>query len=192
MKRLAVYCGSSLGVDPTYREKAIKLGEMMVKENCGLVYGGGAIGIMGAIADSVLKHGGSASGVIPKFLDQIEITHNGLTELYVSENMPERKNKMYELADGFVALPGGIGTLEELFEVYTWRQLKIHDKPIGILNINGYYDHLIAHINHMVSEGFLQKKHTELIFVRNEPRELLNEMLKLIPEKKTELDQLNG
>jgi len=192
MKRLAVYCGSSLGVDPTYREKAIKLGEMMVKENCGLVYGGGAIGIMGAIADSVLKHGGSASGVIPKFLDQIEITHNGLTELYVSENMPERKNKMYELADGFVALPGGIGTLEELFEVYTWRQLKIHDKPIGILNINGYYDHLIAHINHMVSEGFLQKKHTELIFVRNEPRELLNEMLKVIPEKKTELDQLNG
>ncbi len=192
MKRLAVYCGSSLGVDPTYREKAIKLGEMMAKENCGLVYGGGAIGIMGAIADSVLKHGGSASGVIPKFLDQIEITHNGLTELYVSENMPERKNKMYELADGFVALPGGIGTLEELFEVYTWRQLKIHDKPIGILNINGYYDHLIAHINHMVSEGFLQKKHTELIFVRNEPRELLNEMLKLIPEKKTELDQLNG
>jgi len=192
MKRLAVYCGSSLGVDPTYREKAIKLGEMMAKENCGLVYGGGAIGIMGAIADSVLKHGGSASGVIPKFLDQIEITHNGLTELYVSENMPERKNKMYELADGFVALPGGIGTLEELFEVYTWRQLKIHDKPIGILNINGYYDHLIAHINHMVSEGFLQKKHTELIFVRNEPRELLNEMLKVIPEKKTELDQLNG
>ena len=183
MKRLAVYCGSSLGVNPLYQEEAIKLGEMMAKENCGLVYGGGAIGIMGAIADSVMKHGGSALGVIPKFLDQVEITHNDLTELFVTENMPERKNKMYQLADGFIALPGGIGTMEELFEVYTWRQLKIHDKPIGILNINGYYDHLIAHIDHMVSEGFLQRKHTELIFVRSEPGALLNEMLKVIPGK---------
>jgi len=183
MKKLAVYCGSSLGVDPVYQEEAMKLGEMMAKENFGLIYGGGAIGIMGCIADSVLKHGGAAFGVIPKFLDQVEITHKGLTDLFVTENMPDRKNKMYQLADGFVALPGGIGTMEELFEVYTWRQLKIHDKPIGILNVNGYYDHLIAHIDHMVSEGFLQKKHTELIFVRNEPGALLNEMLKVISGK---------
>ena len=173
MKKLAVYCGSSTGFNPIYQENAKLFGQLMVNNGLDLIYGGGAIGIMGCLADTVLHYGGSVFGVIPEFLDQVEITHRGLTELHVTENMPDRKAKMYDLADGFVALPGGIGTMEELFEVFTWKQLQIHNKPIGILNTNGYFDYLLTYLEHMVKEGFLQSLHKDLILVRDDPESLI-------------------
>lgn len=176
MKKLAIYCGSRSGENPIYREHAIEMGYVLAKNNIGLVYGGGAVGIMGCIADTVLSHHGHVCGVIPAFLDQVEITHHGLSELFVTKDMPERKNKMYEIADGFIALPGGIGTLEELFEVFTWRQLKLHTKPIGVLNTNGYYDYLFKHIEHMVNEGFLSKIHAQLIIIEDNSISLLQKM----------------
>lgn len=177
MKRVAVYCGSSTGNDPIFAEHAKWLGQLMVMKGLGLVYGGAQIGIMGTIANSVMKEGGTVHGVIPDFLDKVEITHHGLTELHVTRNMPERKKLMFELSDGFIALPGGNGTLEELFEVFTWAQLSIHHKPIGILNTNGYYDHLIAHINYSIEQGFLKSNHIELLVIDSEPEQLLEKML---------------
>ena len=173
MKKIAVYCGSSTGSNPIYQENAKLFGQLMVNNGLDLIYGGGAIGIMGCLADTVLHYGGSVFGVIPEFLDKVEITHRGLTELHVTENMPDRKAKMYDLADGFVALPGGIGTMEELFEVFTWKQLQIHNKPIGILNTNGYFDYLLTYLEHMVKEGFLQSLHKDLILVRDDPESLI-------------------
>ncbi|MBT4775741.1 MAG: TIGR00730 family Rossman fold protein [Crocinitomicaceae bacterium] len=176
MKNIAIYCGSRSGHSSIYQEQAIEMAEVLAKNNIGLIYGGGAIGIMGHIADTVLNHHGHVTGVIPSFLDKVEITHHGLSELFVTKDMPERKNKMYELADGFIALPGGIGTLEELFEVFTWRQLSLHNKPIGVLNTNGYYNYLIQHIAHMVTEGFLSKTHARLIIIEDNPTSLLQNM----------------
>ncbi|MDC3336247.1 TIGR00730 family Rossman fold protein [Flavobacteriales bacterium] len=179
MKKIAVYCGSRSGHSSLYQEQAIEMGKVLAKNNIGLIYGGGAIGLMGCIADTVLEHHGHVIGVIPTFLDTVEITHQGLSELFVTNDMPDRKKKMYELADGFIALPGGIGTLEELFEVFTWRQLNLHNKPIGVLNTNGYYNYLIQHIAHMVTEGFLSKKHAQLIIIEDNPKTLLQNMYTL-------------
>ena len=176
MNRIAVYCGSSSGTNPIYEQAAKALGKLMAERQIGLVYGGAQIGIMGAIANEVLTNGGEVIGVIPGFLDQIEITHRHLTELHVTEDMPERKNKMFECADGFIALPGGIGTLEELFEIFTWRQLRLHTKPIGILNTNGYYDLMLAQLKHSAEEGFLKKSHLELIMVESEPAKLIHRL----------------
>ncbi|MFT7612204.1 MAG: hypothetical protein ACI9J3_001158 [Parvicellaceae bacterium] len=173
MNRIAVYCGSSAGVNPTYIEAAKKLGDIMVNLGADLVYGGAQIGLMGVIANQVLTKGGKVYGVIPDFLDEKEITHLGLTELYVTKDMPERKLKMFDLATGFIALPGGIGTFEELFEIFTWRQLNLHQKPIGILNTNGYYDHLIAQLNNSVQEGFLKQSHMDHIAIADDPKALI-------------------
>ena len=152
---LAVFCGSRSGSDPLFIEHAKQLGTLMAQQQVTLVYGGGSKGIMGAVADAVMNNGGKVVGVIPEILVEWEHQHEGITELHVVPDMHVRKKKMYELCDAAVILPGGNGTLDELFEMLTWNTLNIHDKQIFILNTNGYYNHLIAHIKHMEKEAFL-------------------------------------
>ncbi|WP_422361300.1 TIGR00730 family Rossman fold protein [Reichenbachiella sp.] len=154
MKSICVYCGSSLGKDVRYVDAATELGTALAKREIRLVYGGARIGIMGAVAQACLSNGGSVTGIIPKFLDQVEITNTDVTELIQTENMHERKTIMVDKSDGFIALPGGFGTLEELAEILTWAQLGLVKKPIGILNINGFYEKLLALFRHMHEEGF--------------------------------------
>ena len=173
MKSICIYCGSSPGASPLYAEAARRLAHEMVADNIGLVYGGAHVGLMGIIADEVLRLGGEATGVIPKALLQKEIGHQGLTRLHIVKDMHERKALMADLSDGFIAMPGGIGTLEELFEVFTWSQLGIHDKPIGLLNVNGFYDGLISFIQHMVSERFLKDQQAGIIMVESNEAALI-------------------
>ncbi|MFE4351998.1 LOG family protein [Peribacillus butanolivorans] len=175
MKTLAVFCGSSKGASNVYLEAAKKLGKELAKRNITLVYGGACVGIMGAVADSVLEAGGKVIGVMPSFLEKREISHRNLTELIVVDSMHERKAKMAELADGFIALPGGPGTLEEFFEIFTWAQLGLHHKPCGLLNINHYYDPLVALFNHMSDEQFLHEKYRSMALVDVEPNGLLDQ-----------------
>ncbi|SDM86978.1 TIGR00730 family Rossman fold protein [Bacillus sp. OK048] len=177
MKRLAVYCGSSLGASEAYKIGAIQLGKELAKRNITLVYGGSSIGLMGAVADTVLGEGGNVIGVIPRVLEQREISHRGLTELYKVETMHERKAKMVELADGFVVMPGGTGTLEEFFEVFTWGQIGLHKKPCGLLNIHHYYDPLISLFDHMIDQKFLQEKFRSMAIIEDEPAALLERFL---------------
>lgn len=174
MKKLAVFCGSSNGASDVYIEGAKKLGEELAKRDIALVYGGASVGIMGAVADSVLDEGGHVIGVMPRFLDNREIAHKNLSELIIVDSMHERKAKMADLADGFIALPGGPGTLEEFFEIFTWAQLGLHHKPCGLLNINHYYDPLIALFNHMTEEQFLHEKYRTLALVDNDPKGMLD------------------
>ncbi|PEJ27882.1 TIGR00730 family Rossman fold protein [Peribacillus butanolivorans] len=174
MKKLAVFCGSSNGASDVYIEGAKNLGKELAKRDIALVYGGASVGIMGAVADSVLDEGGYVIGVMPSFLDNREIAHKNLSELIIVDSMHERKAKMAELADGFIALPGGPGTLEEFFEIYTWAQLGLHHKPCGLLNINHYYDPLIALFNHMSEEQFLHEKYRTMALVDNEPKGILD------------------
>jgi uncharacterized protein (TIGR00730 family) len=176
MKKVTVFCGASSGFDPIYHSQAIYVGQVLVKNNIELIYGGGKIGIMGAVADGVLSAGGKAIGVIPKFLSGKEIAHEGLTELILVETMHERKAKMNELCDGIIALPGGYGTLEELFEMLTWAQLGLHRKPIGLLNTDGYYDSLIALIRDMVDRGFLKEINQQMLLVSDDIEDLLAQM----------------
>jgi len=175
VKSVAVYCGSSNGSSGVYIEEAKKLGKELAKRNITLIYGGSSIGLMGAVADSVLEMGGKAIGVMPRFLDNREISHKSLSELLVVETMHERKAKMVELADGFIALPGGAGTMEEFFEVYTWAQVGLHKKPIGLLNTNRYYDPLIALLNHMNKEQFLQDQYRSMALIAEHPAGLLDQ-----------------
>ncbi|ASN05341.1 LOG family protein [Virgibacillus necropolis] len=175
-KNLAVFCGSSTGTDSIYIENAEKLGEELANRNRILIYGGAQVGCMGALADTSLRNGGSVVGVIPKKLKDVEIAHEQLTELHVVETMHERKSKMAELADGFVALPGGAGTLEEWFEVFTWSQLGYHAKPCGLLNVNGFFNPLIAMLDHTIEQGFMNKNYREMILVASDPKELLEKM----------------
>lgn len=171
--RLCVFCGSKHGVRPEYGQAARRFGTLMAEQGIGLVYGGGAIGLMGEVADAVLAGGGEAIGVIPRFLSGAEIAHPGLTELHVVESMHERKARMAELADGFAALPGGIGTLEELNEILTWAQLRLHAKPIGLLNVAGFYDGFLEFLRLTVREGFLAEEHCRLLLAERAPEELL-------------------
>lgn len=177
MKRLCVFCGSATGGNPIYKETAQYFGQLIAERNIELVFGGGHIGLMGVIADSVLQNGGKVIGVIPQSLKEKEVAHLGLTELYVVETMHQRKALMADLADGFVALPGGYGTGDELFEIITWAQLKIHSKPIGLLNIAGYFDGLVQWINHMVAEGFVKEKYRSLVFIHEDGDELLSQIM---------------
>ncbi|MEH7179176.1 TIGR00730 family Rossman fold protein [Neobacillus vireti] len=177
MQRLAVYCGSSLGASEAYKTGAIQLGKELAKRNITVVYGGSSIGLMGAVANTVLNEGGHAIGVIPKILEEREISHKGLTELITVETMHERKAKMMELADGFVVLPGGTGTLEEFFEVFTWGQIGLHKKPCGLLNINHYYDPLIHLFEHMIDQKFLQEKFRTMAIIEDDPALLLDKFL---------------
>ena len=180
MKKICVYCGSKPGNNPAFMASAVSLGRTMTKRNIDLVYGGASIGLMGQIADSVLTGGGAVTGVIPEALFKHEVVHTGLTELISVNSMHQRKEKMADLSDGFIALPGGFGTLEELFEAITWSQLRIHTKPIGLLNIDGYYDQLDQFIGHCVSSGFIKPEHKALYAIHSDPDTLINLMDNLI------------
>lgn len=173
MKNIAVYCGSGSGKNPAYTQAAQLLGQKMSDRGYGLVYGGGDVGLMGTIADAVITNGKDVIGVIPQALYDLEVAHLGLTELLVVDTMHERKALMMKHADAFVAMPGGIGTLEELFEVLTWFQLKFHQKPIGVLNVNGYYDQLLGFVQHAVAEGFIRENIGDLLVTASEPAELI-------------------
>jgi len=176
MKSLCVYCGSNFNGDPVLQQAIENLAQVMVNQNINMVYGGGSVGVMGVIANEILKLGGNVTGVIPQFLMDKEVGHGGITEMIVTENMHQRKQKMADLADGFVILPGGFGTLEELFEVLTWLQLGLHAKPIGVLNINGFYDHLFSQMDVMVEHRFLKQTNRDLIFNETEAAVLINKM----------------
>ncbi|WP_215549847.1 TIGR00730 family Rossman fold protein [Amycolatopsis sp. CA-230715] len=173
MNRICVFCGSSMGFSPLYAERAAALGTMLAERGIGLVYGGASVGTMGVVADAALAAGGEVIGVIPQHLSRVEISHAGLTELHVVADMHERKAKMAEFSDGFLALPGGAGTLEELFEIWTWAQLGLHGKPLGLVDVGGYYTRLREFVDHMVDEGFLRTQHRELLFVDEDPAVLL-------------------
>ncbi|BDT58450.1 cytokinin riboside 5'-monophosphate phosphoribohydrolase [Massilia varians] len=176
MKTLAVYCGASHGVNPIYTDCARGLAASLVEHNIGLVYGGGKVGLMGVIADEVLRLGGEATGVIPKALLDREVGHAGLTRLFVVKDMHERKAMMAELSAGFIAMPGGMGTLEELFEMLTWAQLGIHAKPIGLLNANGFWDGLVGFVRHQSAEGFVRPEHLDLMRVDADPDALIRSL----------------
>ncbi|MCK5135528.1 MAG: TIGR00730 family Rossman fold protein [Bacteroidales bacterium] len=178
MKSIAVFCGSSSGSNEIYREKAIDLGKTLANNDIRLVYGGARVGLMGAIADAVLEAGGDVIGVIPGFLQTSEVAHENLSELIRVETMHERKARVYELSDGAIALPGGFGTMDELFEMLTWGQLGIHEKPVGLLNINGFFDDLSRVIINMVNEGFLKELNSEMVIISEEIEELLDRMKK--------------
>jgi uncharacterized protein (TIGR00730 family) len=167
MLRICVYCGSSMGARPEYAQAARELADVLVGHELELVYGGSAVGTMGVIADRVLELGGKVHGVIPKLLEDKEIAHTGLTELHVVSSMHERKSMMAVLSDGFIAMPGGFGTLEELIEIVTWGQLQFHDKPCGILNTRGYFYYLLKYLDHAVDEGFLKPENRAMLL--NDP-----------------------
>lgn len=173
MKRICVFCGSSPGRNRGYRDAAGALGRLLAREGIGLVYGGSSIGLMTAAADAALAAGGEVTGVIPRSLEAKEIAHPGLSALHVVETMHERKALMAELSDGFVALPGGMGTFDEFFEVVTWAQLGIHAKPCGLLNVAGYYDRLTAFLDHAVAEGFVKVELRDMLVVEERPEAML-------------------
>ncbi len=173
MKRICVFCGSSPGARPDYLQASIELGQALAGKNIGLVYGGAKVGMMGKIAESVLEKGGEVIGVIPKDLVEREVAFTGLADLRVVGSMHERKALMADLSDGFIALPGGLGTIEEFFEVVTWAQLGIHPKPCGLLNVRGYYDKLMDFLDHTVSEKFVEAEHRSMILVDENPERLL-------------------
>lgn len=174
LHRLCVYCGSSAGARPVYAEAATAFGQLLAERGIGVVFGGGSVGMMGLVADAALAASGEAIGVIPHGLAAREVDHPGLTALHKVDTMHERKALMADLSDGFVALPGGLGTLEELMEVWTWAQLGIHRRPVGLLNIGGYFDGLLTFVNHAVTEGFVREGHRALLLVGDTPEALLD------------------
>ena len=176
MKRITVFCASSFGTEKIYEEQAIALGKTLAEQNIELVYGGANVGLMGAVADGALNAGGKVIGVLPNFLRSKEIAHLGLTELILVESMHERKTKMNDLCDGVIALPGGFGTLEELFEMLTWAQLGLHKKPIAVLNINGFYDSLIELLQTMTEKGLLKEVNQKMLLVSDTIEDLLEQM----------------
>jgi uncharacterized protein (TIGR00730 family) len=176
MKSIAIFCGSSKGNQFIYTEKTKALGAFLAERGIEVIYGAGNVGLMGVVADAALENGGKVLGSIPHFLKEMEVCHTGLTEIFVVDSMHERKQIMAERADGFLILPGGFGTLDEFFEILTWKQLHLHQKPIGLLNWNGYYDHLLAHFEKMIEEGFLKPVNMELLVVASEAEELLEKM----------------
>lgn len=183
MPSICVYCGSNPGKSPEYIEAAHILGWELVQRGLGLVYGGAGIGVMGAVADAVLEAGGNAVGVIPHSLATREVAHSGLNELFVVESMHERKARMAELSAGFIALPGGWGTIEEIFEVLTWAQLGFHDKPCGLLNVKGYYDHLGAFLEHAMLERFVREEYRPMMMIESQPAVLLDRFASYQPPK---------
>ncbi|MCQ9636909.1 TIGR00730 family Rossman fold protein [Chryseobacterium sp. WG23] len=176
MKSITVFCGSSFGSDKIYEEQAFLLGQTLAKKNIQLIYGGSETGLMGSIANGTLSENGKVTGVLPQFLQSKEIAHKNLTELILVETMHERKTKMNELCDGVIVLPGGYGTLEEFFEMITWAQLGLHKKPIGILNIDDFYDDLIKLVQNMVNKGFLKQVNKDMLLISNTIDDLLEKM----------------
>ena len=181
MKRICVFCGSNNGITTVYSEAARVMGLVLSRRRIGLVYGGGSIGLMRVIADTVLREGGEVIGVIPEALATKEVAHRGLKDLRVVGSMHERKALMVELSDAFIALPGGYGTLEEFCEVLTWAQLGLHRKPCGILNVKGFYDPLLSFFDHALSEGFVREVHRSLILVEQDPERLLDKLIDYEP-----------
>jgi len=183
LRRICVFCGSSPGARVEYRSAAIALADALVERGLGLVYGGASVGLMGVIADHVLARGGDVIGVIPDSLIELEVTHNGLPDLRRVSSMHERKALMAELADGFIALPGGFGTLDEFSEMITWGQLGLHQKPSGLLNIAGYYDDLLRFLDHAVAEGFIKPKHRSSVLIASDPDQLLDQFVQHEPPR---------
>jgi uncharacterized protein (TIGR00730 family) len=186
MKRICVFCGSSCGTNPEYRRAAESLGQLLAERDIGLVYGGGCIGLMGALADAALAAGGEVIGVIPDSLLRREVGHRGVTKLHVVETMHQRKALMADLADAFIALPGGYGTLEEFCEIVTWSQLGIQQKPCGLLNVERYWDGLLAMLDHAVTEGFLRQENRELVLVASTPAGMLERLEEWEPTAQVE------
>jgi uncharacterized protein (TIGR00730 family) len=182
LESICVYCGANFNGDPALKEAVELLGKVFVEKGIRLIYGGGSVGVMGLIADAVLRESGLATGVIPQFLMDKEVGHKGLSEMIVTENMHQRKQKMADLSDGFIILPGGFGTLEEFFEVLTWLQLGLHKKPIGVLNVDGFYDHLFAQMDVMVERRFLKSANRELVFNEANPEILIDKMSRFSAE----------
>jgi uncharacterized protein (TIGR00730 family) len=183
IRRLAVFCGSNPGARPAYLEAAHKFGRLLAERGIGIVYGGSSVGLMAALADSALDDLGEVIGVIPRVLVEREVANTSLTDLRVVDSMHQRKALMAELADGFVALPGGIGTLEEFFEVWTWGQLGMHAKPCGLLNISGYFDPLIAFLDHAVEQKFVRDVHRSMVIVESDPEMLLERFAAYVPPR---------
>lgn len=193
MKSICVYCGANPGTKPAYREAAILLGRTLAQRNIQLVYGGGNVGLMGVIADAALDAGGRVLGVIPESLEKLEVAHRGLTELRVVRSMHERKLIMADHSDAFLALPGGIGTAEEIFEVFTWSQLGIHLKPCGLLNVAGFFDGFVTQISRMVNDGFLREEQARQLIIADSVQEILERITTLKPTvhmKWTERDKV--
>jgi uncharacterized protein (TIGR00730 family) len=181
VRRVCVFCGSSPGARPAYAEATTELARVLVAEGLELVYGGADVGLMGTLADTVLAEGGEATGVIPRALVEKEIAHNGLSDLRVVGSMHERKALMADLSDAFVALPGGLGTLEELLEIYTWAQLGLHQKPCALLDVEGYYAGIATFLGHAVEERFLREEHRAMLIVEREPRALIDRLSRFEP-----------
>lgn len=181
MKRVCVYCGSNFGSDPAFRAAAAAVGRLLAAQGRGLVYGGGSVGLMGVVADATLAGGGEVIGVIPRKLVELEKEHRGLTKLIETDTMHERKRLMMEHADGFLVLPGGYGTLEELFEVVAWLQLGFHKKPVGLLNVAGFYDALLVQLDHMAAAGLLKPEHRAMLLVESDAGRLLELMAAFEP-----------
>ncbi len=176
MKRIVVFCGSSLGFNPVYKEAAIELGNYFAKNKIGLVYGGGKIGMMGILADTILDHNGEVIGVIPKLLEKEEVVHAGVEEMIVCKKMSERKVIMSKLIEGYITLPGGFGTLDELFEALTLNQLHIEQKPVGLLNVNGFFDGVLLQLDKMVEEGYLKQTNRNMLLIGTSVNELMKKM----------------
>lgn len=181
MKRICVFCGSSLGAKPLYGQVAVGLGHALADRGIGLVYGGAGIGLMGKIANAVLEKGGEVVGVVPRLIMEKEVAHTGLADLRIVDTMHERKAMMAALSDGFIALPGGLGTIEEFVEVLTWLQLEMHRKPCGLLNIDGYYDKFLSFLNHVTAEQFLCPAHRNMVLVDEYPNKLLEKFTRFEP-----------
>lgn len=181
MKSITIFCGSSFGTDKIFEQQAFLLGQTLAKRNIALVYGGAKVGLMGAVANGALSENGKVIGVLPHFLQKKEVAHEQLSELILVDSMHERKLKMNELSDGVIALPGGFGTMEELFEMITWAQLGLHKKPIAVLNVNGFYDHLITFTKTMVNKGFLKEINQKMLLESDNIKDLLSLMDNYIP-----------
>lgn len=179
MKSVAVFCGSAIKVDPVFIEAARNLGRLLALQGLEVIYGGASVGLMGQVADGALERGGRVTGVMPTFMSSRELTHQKLTQLHMVKSMHERKQLMADLSDAFIAIPGGFGTLDELFEIITWKQINLHAKPIGLLNLNGYFDGLISFADRATKEGFVQPHHRQAFVVGTDAESLLGEILKI-------------
>ncbi|CAM3320688.1 TIGR00730 family Rossman fold protein [Aquirufa ecclesiirivi] len=182
-KKILIYCGSSKGNNPVYEEEVKRLAQELKKHGCSIIFGAGSVGLMGVMADEYLRLGGEVIGVIPSFMEPWEVKHLGIQTCHVTESMHERKQLMAELADGVIAMPGGFGTFDELFEMLTWKQLDLHQMPIAIFNTAGYYDLLLQQLQHMIQEGFLKERNLTALHVESDAAKLADWMMDYVPEK---------
>ena len=181
MKKICIFCGSSMGFDPIYKEKAIELGQALADQGCELLFGGGSVGLMKVVADVMMERHCKVTGTITQHLLDMRVGHPEIDELIVVETMAERKKILEDMADGFIAMPGGIGTMDEFFEAYVLSQLRVFDKPVALFNVNGYYDGIVDFIKHMADEGFMRREHAENLIVSDDPKDLLAKMEQFQP-----------